>query len=320
MVSLLIDKKILFISIIKIFLAYKLYFYFKTLEKSTITIPIVIKIDNQILYPSIVTITSLIENSNKDNNYEIFILIPKNFMIDNRLKLLTLETKYKNLKIYLVESEEPYVKIRHYKSNYYKIFLPFLIQNYDKIIYLNWNTLVFEDLEQLFNMDVNNYYFLGFLNGDDTAYLNLSLKIEKSININVLIINMKKLKENNFQKEFKKLYIKYKNNKIMNEQIMINVLYQNYIGILPEIYGMPNFDNADIALEYNKKIKEIYRYEKNNFISAYYKPIVMDLICRPWELGDKCQNNEAWWYYAKKSNYYEEIMIKYGKVLEKNEG
>ena len=241
-------------------------------------------------------------------------------MIDNRLKLLTLETKYRNLKIYLVESEEPYVKIRHYKSNYYKIFLPSLIQNYDKIIYLNWNTLVFEDLEQLFNMDVNNYYFLGFVNGDDTSYLNLSLKIEKSINTNVLLINIKKLKENNFQKEFKNLYIKYKDNKIMNEQIMINVLYQNYIGILPEMYGMPNFDNADIALEYNKKIKEIYRYEKNNFISAYYKPIIMDLICRPWELGDKCQNNEAWWYYAKKSNYYEEIMIKYGKVLEKKEG
>ena len=320
MVSLLIDKKILFISIINLFLAYKLYFYFKTSEKVTITIPIVTKIDNEILYPSIVTITSLIENSNKDNNYEIFILIPKNFMIDNRLKLLTLETKYRNLKIYLVESEEPYVKIRHYKSNYYKIFLQSLIQNYDKIIYLNWNTLVFEDLEQLFNMDVNNYYFLGFVNGDDTAYLNLSLKIEKSINTNVLLINIKKLKENNFQKEFKNLYIKYKDNKIMNEQIMINVLYQNYIGILPEMYGMPNFDNADIALEYNKKIKEIYRYEKNNFISAYYKPIIMDLICRPWELGDKCQNNEAWWYYAKKSNYYEEIMIKYGKVLEKKEG
>ena len=103
----------------------------------------------------------------------------------------------------------------------------------------------------------------------------------------------------------------------MNEQIMINVLYQNYIGILPEMYGMPNFDNADIALEYNEKIKEIYSYEKNNFISAYYIPIIIDLICKPQELGDKCQNNEAWWYYAKKSNYYEEIMIKYGKVLEK---
>ena len=56
-------------------------------------------------------------------------------MINNRLKLLTLEVKYKNIKINLVESEEPFVKIKNYKSNYYKLYLPSLIPNYDKIIF-----------------------------------------------------------------------------------------------------------------------------------------------------------------------------------------
>jgi lipopolysaccharide biosynthesis glycosyltransferase len=240
-------------------------------------------------------------------------------MIDCRLKLLTLEVNYRNIKINLVESEEPFVKIKHYKPNYYKIFLPSLIQKYEKLILLDWNTLVFEDLEQLYNLNLEDNYFLGFMNNNYNSYLNLNFSIDKSIKTNVLLINMKKLKENNYQKEFKNLYLKYKDNSDMNEEIMINVLYQNYIGILPAKYGMPNFANVDLALEYNQKIKEFYRYEQNDFISAYHKPIVMEYTCSPWDLGNKCHNSESWWNYAGKTIYYEEIKKKYGKASEKNE-
>ena len=273
------------------------------------------KIYNEYLYQSIVTITSLIENSNKETRYDISILVPKNFMINNRLKLLTLEVKYKNIKINLVESEEPFVKIKNYKSNYYKLYLPSLIPNYDKIIFLNYNTMIFEDLEELFNIDLKDNYFLGFLNNDNNTYNNLNLTVEKNIKTNVLLINIKKLKENNYQKEFKNLYIKYKGNKEMNEEIMINILFKDNIGILPAKYGMPNFNNSDVALEYNKNITDIYRYENKDYISAYFKPTIIEFICKPWELGNKCQNNEAFWYYAKKSAYFDEIKEIYGKLM-----
>ena len=257
MVSFILDKKIFIISIINLFLAYKLYFYLKWSEKEIITIPIVMKVENDYFYQSLVSITSLLENSDKDSKYDIFLLVPNRFLIDNRLKLLTLEVKYKNAKINLVESEEPYVKIKHFRTNYYKIFLSHLVPNYDKVIFLNWNTLVFNDLLELYNIEMNNNYFMGFLNNDNSTYFHLGLKVEKNINNNVLLINMKKLKENNYQQEFRKLYIKYKDNKLMNDQIMINILYKDYIGILPSKYGMPNFYNGETALEYNKKINEI---------------------------------------------------------------
>lgn len=319
MVYFVLDKKFIIISIINLFLAYKLYYYLKPPIKEIITIPIVMKIRNEYFYQSIITITSLIENSNKETKYDIFILVPNNFMINNRLKLLTLEVKYKNIKINLVESEDPFVKIKNYKSNYYKLYLPHLIPGYDKIIFLNWNTIVSEDLEQLYNLGVGDYYFLGFLNNDNSTYTfienSLNITIEKKIKTNVLLINMKKLKENNFIKEFKSLYIKYKDNKEMNEEIMINILYRNKIGILPPKYGMPNFNNSDIALEYNKNITQLYRYDNKEYIPAYFKPAIIDFICKPWELGKKCQNNEAFWYYAKKSAYFEEIKEIFGKFM-----
>ena len=316
MVSFILDKKIFFISIINLFIAYKLYFYLKWSEKEIITIPIVMKVENEFFYQSLVTITSLIENSSKETKYDIFILVPKRFLIPNRLKLLTLEVKYKNIKINLVESEEPFVKVKHFKSNYYKIFLAFLIPNYDKIIYLNYNTLVFEDLLPLFNIDLKDNYFMGFLNNDNSTYFHLNLKSEKNINTNVLLVNIKKLKENNLLQEFRKLYLKYIDNKLMNDQIMINILYKDNIGILPPKFGIPNFENGEIALEYNKKIPEKYRYEENDFISAYYEPKIMEFIYKPWELGNKCQRNEAWWFYAKKTDYYDEIQNNIEKINE----
>jgi len=315
MVSFILDKKIFFFSIINLFIAYKLYYYLKPPVKEIITIPIVMKIYNEYFYQSLITIISLIENSNKETRYDIYVLVPKNYMINNRLKLLTLEVKYKNIKINLVESEEPFVKIKNYKSNYYKLYLPSLIPNYDKIIFLNYNTMVFEDLEELFNIDLKDNYFLGFLNNDNNTYNNLNLTVEKNIKTNVLLINIKKLKENNYQKEFKNLYIKYKDNKEMNEEIMINILFKDNIGILPAKYGMPNFNNSDVALEYNKNITDIYRYENKDYISAYFKPTIIEFICKPWELGNKCQNNEAFWYYAKKSAYFDEIKEIYGKLM-----
>ena len=269
MVSFILDKKIFFFSIINLFIAYKLYYYLKPPVKEIITIPIAMKIYNEYFYQSLITIISLIENSNKETRYDIYVLVPKNYMINNRLKLLTLEVKYKNIKINLVESEEPFVKIKNYKSNYYKLYLPSLIPNYDKIIFLNYNTMVFEDLEEFYNIDLKDNYFLGFLNNDNNTYNNLNLTVEKNIKTNVLLINIKKLKENNYQKEFKNLYIKYKDNKEMNEEIIINILFKDNIGILLAKYGMSNFNNSDVALEYNKNITDIYRYENKLYFCIF---------------------------------------------------
>ena len=311
-----LDKKLLIVSIINLFIAYKLYFYLLPKEKEIITVPISIKIDNEHFYQSIITITSLIENIKPDTLYDLYILVPNNFMIDNRLKLLTLEVKYKNIKINLIESEEPFVKIKNFKSNYYKIFYPNLIPNYNKIIFIHWNTLIFDDLEALYNIDLKDNYFLGFLNNNNSIYNSFNIKMDKSIKTNVLLINMEKLKENNYNKEFKNIFMKYKDNKEMNEEIMINILYKDKVGILPAKYGIPNFNNIDIGLEYNNKITENFRYDKNDYISAYYKPVIMNFICEPLKSGNKCYNFEVYWYYIKKSEYYEEIKNRFEKILE----
>ena len=308
MAYLILDRKLFIISIINLFIAYKLYDYLKVEEKKTIRIPIAMNTSNDYIYQTLITLTSLSENSNKDNKYDIYVLIPKNFLIDNRLKILQLELEYRNVNIQLIESEEPYVKFDNYNSKFSKFFIHLLIPGYDKLIYINWDTLIFSDLEELFNIDLEDNYFCGFSSFDkNNIYNNFNLPIEKRINTNILLINTKKLSEDNKIKELKQIYNKYKENPNMNEKAMINVIFNNDTSILPAKYGMPNFDSIDIGLNYNENISENYRYDKDEFIAAYYEPYIIDFFCEPWKLANNCKQNEAWWYYAKKNKFYEEI-------------
>lgn len=317
MAYLIIDRKLFIISILNLFLAYKIYDYIKASEKKIIRIPIAMNTSNEYIYQTLITLTSLSENSNKDNIYDINILIPKNFFIDYRLKILQFELKYKNINIILIESEEPYVKFENYNSKFSKFFLHLLIPGYDKIIYLNYNALILSDLEELFNINLEENYFSGFLSNDNISlYNNFNISLNKSINTDILLINTKKLKEENKIGDFKKIYNKYKD-KNLNEKLMINIIFYNNTGILPSKYGMPNFDNVDNGLNYNEKILDICKYEKEEFISSFYEPIIIDLlICKPWEKGKKCKQSDAWWYYAKKNVYFNEIKEKYAFLFE----
>ena len=314
----ILDRKIFIISIINLFLAYKIYDYVKVEEKKLVRIPIVMSTSNEYIYQTLITLSSLSENSNKDNIYDVYILIPKKFLIDYRLKILQIELKYRNVNIKIIESEEPYVKFDNYNSKYPKFFMHLLIPGYDKMIYINWDTLVFSDLEELFNIDLEDNYFSGFLSNDNNSiYNNFNLPIDKRINTNVLLINTKKLNEDNKIDELKEIYNKYKENKNMNEKVMINIIFNNDTSILPPKYGMPNFDIVDIGLKYNENISENYRYDKDEFIASFYEPSIIDLFCEPWKYGNKCKHSEAWWYYAKKNTFYDEIKEKYGVLFNK---
>ena len=316
----ILDRKIFVVSIINLFLAYKIYEYLKNSEKKIVRIPVVMNVNNNYLYQSMITLTSLAENSKKENYYDIFILIPNNFNIEYRLQILQLELKYRNINIKIIEGEKPYVKFENYDSNFSKLFLHLLIPGYDKMIYINYNTLIFADLEELFNIDLQENYFSGFLSNETNkhnfTYDNSIISLNKSINTNIMLINTKKLNQNNKINEFKLLYSQNKDNKNFDEKAMINILFKNETDILPEKYGMPNFDNVDIGLKYNLQIKEFYRYEENKFIAAFYEPSINDLFCKPWEKGYKCKQSIGWWYFAKKTKFFQEIKNKFGKLFE----
>ena len=102
--------------------------------------------------------------------------------------------------------------------------------------------LVFKDLEEMYNLEFNNNYILGFLDVLSNGVDYLGLKSEKYINSGVFLINLDLIRKH--QKYYEMLYM-YKNIKKLDnvDQTIFNYVFYPNIGILPSKFGIFNFDS-----------------------------------------------------------------------------
>ena len=89
-------------------------------------------------------------NKNYDRKYNFYIMHPGDFKNDNKIKLKSLEKKYKNeCTINLINMNNSYKLApsnnRITLPTYYRLSLSNLLPNIDKIIYLDSDTIVFKD-------------------------------------------------------------------------------------------------------------------------------------------------------------------------------
>ena len=137
-------------------------------------IPVAFSVDNRYLYPLIVLLTSILLNANPSTFYLFYIMIPYNFLSSNKKKIVNLSKKYKNCKIKFFNLGIKYldwsVEGNYTQTVYYRLSLPDLIKNLDKIIYLDCDTMVHKDLTDLYQINMKDNYYLGFP-GHEISYL-----------------------------------------------------------------------------------------------------------------------------------------------------
>ena len=117
-------------------------------------IPIVYITDDNYVMPTIVSITSLMENMEK--SHPVFVLginlSEKNkdyFKVFKNIELLDLENKYKDLDL-----KHLYVS----KAALFKFDLAEIFKNYDKVLYLDSDILILRDFSKLLKTDIEKYY------------------------------------------------------------------------------------------------------------------------------------------------------------------
>ena len=124
-------------------------------------IPVFYAVDDLYIPYIAVSIKSLIENSSKENLYEIRILYT-NVSKENQKKILEMATK--NVSIEFVDLNESVkwvetkFQTRDYFSSatYYRLFIPNNYNDLDKAIYLDADTLVLDDIAKLYNINIGN--------------------------------------------------------------------------------------------------------------------------------------------------------------------
>ena len=216
-----------------------------------------------------------------------------------------------------------YKNIVFSQSTYYRLLLPIIVDT-DRIIYLDGDTLTLKDLTKMYNSDFDNNYVLGVLGIASWGLDYLGIKAKNWINVGVLLINSKKIRDEN--KCFDLINITKRRIKLRHDDnTVVNYALYPYIGKLPTKYGIWNFYDKEDIVKYSSFLRQ--KINISEYEEAIKDPgVIHNVLChpKPWNFHSNfiksvtaCQkrNNcscikfhNLWHFYTKKTEYYEEIL------------
>jgi len=264
--------------------------------------------DDKYINQTIVSMVSAIEN-NKEHEIEFIIAFSK-LSDENINKLKSIQ----NCKLRLLEVDEAIFKslpLAHWITvqTWFRIKLPDFCPDLDRILYLDCDTLILGDLQELFLTNIENKYLAGV---KDVWNVNkhikrLSMKSNVYINAGMLLYNAKYCREEKF---FDKIidFVSH-NPKIIDysDQDGINKIADGNIIIVH-----PKFDFMDTW--WRGGYYEHEGQEEIDYLEAKENPVIAHLTgLKPAFKGCGNKFKDKWWEYAKLTAVYPELKEDYEK-------
>ena len=260
--------------------------------------------------PACVCISSLLMNAKKDTSYDIFILHPANQSM-TQTDLVKLPEYYDNCKLTLrpVGNEfDNAFEIRGITTPaYYRLLIPEIIPEYDKIIYSDVDVIFRRDLSDLYSIDLTGVYMAATydvgmnLGKDGVAHINSTkgLVLGKYIQSGFIMLNSSKLKNDGlvirFKEEAKKQYK-------FQDQDILNVVCGKNLKVLPAEYNMTDYTfyylNSGDELIKSGYVKEEEISEAKQYGTLHFNGH------KPWK--SYSINFDIWWEYYRKSPFFDE--------------
>ena len=207
-----------------------------------------------------------------------------------------------------------------------KVIIPLLFPYLERILYLDSDTLIFQDLSKIYNSNFNHNFILGSQAHDKYIMKKFNIKLKVLINTGVILFNIKTIRK--YNKDLQLLYFTMKNNRKLKypEQDSMNIIFNPHIGILPYEFGMRIIDSLKTYKKYFEPAY-IIKYSLDEINKALLKPTIIHLTyCKPkvWSRLSKysfkndsicIKYQKEFYFYAKKTKYYMKI---YNKLYMKN--
>lgn len=167
-------------------------------------------------------------------------------------------------------------------ASYYRLFLSQLLpDNIEKVIYLDGDTIVNDNLSALWNMDISNYA-LGCVKDMDEIP-NLSrvdyAKENGYFNAGVLLINLKYWRKNRLQDVFLNCMSNHREKLIYHDQDVLNFTLYDKKQWLPMRYNVQN------GFLFKRKYQLfVQNYEEDDLNTAQqYPAIIHYTLSKPWK-------------------------------------
>lgn len=264
--------------------------------------------DRNYAYPTIVSMTSILENRDPGTKINFYIMLSGNFEQSIKNDILSLKDKYPNCDINLIDMKDKlsdlYTSDHLTAATYYRLLLPDLLPNLDKVLYLDTDIIVQKDLTSLFKHNIDNFYLagvrdvdvcgIGILNwksyrhGHDfyTRKYGENTYINCYVNAGILLFNLKNMRENNLVPKL--LDCAQKHDFINHDQCVLNTVCYGKILPIFDIYNRAVW----LGLNDNQVVVRYCGGEK------------------PWK-DLNCSQADLWWKYAEKAPCFNKIQEKY---------
>ncbi len=264
------------------------------------TIPIFFAVDNEYTPFLAVAMQSLIDNSSDKYLYSIKIL-HTDMSIENQNKI----SKYQreNVKIefvdlnYYIEKVKDKLYTRDYytKTTYFRLFIPELYPQYDKVLYLDSDIVILADIAELYNTNMGTNLVAAA--PDDIIQFNKVFQdyAEKVVgvsdyhhyfNAGVLLMNLDQMRKFKFQEKFLYLLSTVKFS-VAQDQDYLNRLCKGRVTLVSRAWDRMPIPTDEIKTE---DIKLLH----------------FNFACKPWHFEDVLYK-EFFWEYAKRTEFYEKI-------------
>ena len=291
----------------------------KKKNKNLKKIPVAFSADHKYSYPLIVLLTSILYNSSPKTYYSFHILVSPNFTKYDKKNLFGLLKIFPNCEFTLHDMGDSYknwkINKKYSQSVYYRLSLSDVIKDVDKIIYLDCDTIVHKDLTELYNLNIENYCYMGFP-GHEISKMEIN-GTRNFINSGVMLINLKQLRKMNATKLFENFYNKFGTKKF--DEYLINILFYDKIKFLPLIYGIPDFEPHPIIgspTKFYKSLKGFYPGTEEDMINSSRNRTITHGAYKPIKWWSRDYNNltdigKQWIFYASKTYSFDKICENY---------
>ena len=283
-------------------------------QKEDSIVPVVFAVNNGYAPYLYVSLMSLIEHTNPNENYQIYVL---HTVLEKKHieRLEDLEKDNVHVECRNVEKSMRGIEIKgsvHLTvETCYRLLISELFPQYSRMLYIDSDTLVLSDVAELYHIDLNGKT-IGAVHDVVCTYLeeyyaqHVGINVEEGFNAGILVIDTVKFRKGQIKEKCIGWLIEDSKNSerkyIYMDQDVLNLALRHEVCFLESVW---NFQ-----WQYLWRLETILPEYVENYISDSKKVRIIHYAGdkKPWARPD-LEKADLFWMMARKSVYYEEMLF-----------
>ncbi|RCK76502.1 MAG: Lipopolysaccharide biosynthesis glycosyltransferase [Ignavibacteriae bacterium] len=274
-------------------------------------VPICFFFDHKIVIPAGVSISTLLESAKPDTFYEIYIFHPGDLVGHYAETITKLKAKYNNCNFTFLDMHDKFNNAHVLRGipnvTYYRLLVPEVLPQYDKIIVSDVDIIFNVDLADLYNeIEFDGCYLAAVKNAivKNSYVKSIGCDPLLYVNCGFFIYNSLQIRKDEIYKKFYELVGK---KYFYLDQDIINIICKNKIKYIHPKYNLSQsfYQKYYQDIDWLKKLySDIEIQEAFNALFSYDEGIIHYNGINPWE--NICWRHDLWWEKYRYSMYFDD--------------